>query len=310
MTPRPKQDTLVVLAWVALTALALWFVVPRPAKAKKEFAGFQRVGPGLQYLVRSDQELREFAWNRARSMELAGPLVTDAGLASLEAAQVETLWLKNCPISDRGLTDLKRLPSLADLLIEGSQVTDAGLAGLQGLPNVRSLALWGGDITDAGVERLRELSNLERLALRDIQLSDTGLGQLKVMPQLRALYLQRTTANRMNITSKGLDQLNQFVGLQDVSLYGMPLGDRGLASLKELVELQKLDLWGTEVTDAGLEHLRAFPKLQKVQLPGSGRVSQVGVDNLQKVMPALTIVFLNGYYRGGAKINPGLYPGW
>ena len=73
-------------------------------------------------------------------------------------------------ITDAGMEQLKELPDLHRLHLNGTKVTDAGLGYLEGLTRLRQLWLCGTKITDAGLEHCTKLSQLfwlERLEYDD-----------------------------------------------------------------------------------------------------------------------------------------------
>ena len=63
-------------------------------------------------------------------------------------------------ITDTGMEQLKELPDLHRLHLNGTKVTDAGLECLEGLTRLQQLWLCGTKITDAGLEHLTKLSQL------------------------------------------------------------------------------------------------------------------------------------------------------
>jgi hypothetical protein len=67
-----------------------------------------------------------------RSVDLALPAVTDAGLTHLRGlTQLRGLYLDSTQVSDAGLVHLRGLTQLKTLDLSNTQVTDAGVAELQ-----------------------------------------------------------------------------------------------------------------------------------------------------------------------------------
>ena len=86
--------------------------------------------------------------------------VTVPGLAGITAlTPLENLWLSDtCAVTDAGLSRLKNLVQLKQLLLHNVPVTDVGLAYLEDVPSLNSLDIKGTSITDEGIRRFRRTS--------------------------------------------------------------------------------------------------------------------------------------------------------
>jgi hypothetical protein len=94
---------------------------------------------------------------KLRSLHIASPHVTDAGISSLKGlSELEHLYLCKCQIGDEGLERLRNLRRLKRLYLSYTQVTDDGLVHLTGLTGLRQLHLYGTGVTDEGVDRLQK----------------------------------------------------------------------------------------------------------------------------------------------------------
>ncbi len=157
--------------------------------------------------------------------------------------------------------DLRNLPPLTVLktlrLTLTPQVTDAGLANLKGLPLLQWLAIDGVDISDAVLVNLKELPRLESLFLAGNRITDAGLKNLRGLTKLRELSLREE-----NLTDDGLRiaDLADLTDLTELDLTATRVTDAGLVHLKGLTKLAKLTLDATLVTDAGVANLqKALP---------------------------------------------------
>lgn len=143
-------------------------------------------------------DLRGF--KKLRSLSLSDAQVTDVTLRSLremgmlhvldrltgsEAKQpthvgeVTTVTLKNSPVTDAGLRELKDLKNLAGLTLAGTQVTPAGLKVLTEFEKLTLLVLGGPEVTDAHLEELSAVKSLTGLTLFRTSVTPAGLMKFK-----------------------------------------------------------------------------------------------------------------------------------
>lgn len=157
---------------------------------------------------------------------VAGPTVTDAGLAALESLELlEYLDLSGATITGDGVRHLSRLKNLSSLKLSGTTVSDDGFGHLAVLENLRSIDLDGTQVTDAGLVQIATLKRLEGLSLNGTNVTDAGLHQLAKLPKLEYLHLDDTA-----------------------------ISDVGLAELAKIPTLKSISLNGTKITSAGAEH--------------------------------------------------------
>ncbi len=141
--------------------------------------------------------------------------------------------LRDKPITDDDLVQLKKLPKLENLDLSNTQVTSRGMAHIAKLKNLKYLSLWNTRVDDEGLQYLAGLDNLYALILDGTRVTDKGLIHLE-----------------------GLVNLEEWLGLT-----GTGVTDAGLEHLKGLVKLRNLNLRQTNVTADGARELqRALPK--------------------------------------------------
>lgn len=129
--------------------------------------------------------------------------LTNDGLTLLERLPfLETLVLRKCSISGKGLMHVGKLPHLKALDISQCiSIRDEDLPHLRRLP-LKKLELESCEsLTDAGFEHLKELP-LEVLNLVGTVISDRGLRHIEEIPTLRSINLRTC-----GITDQGVSRL-------------------------------------------------------------------------------------------------------
>ena len=116
-----------------------------------------------------------------------GPYTTDRGLAMLPDLPLVDLTLDE-RVTDEGMQELLRFPTLRSLNTFGAQITDHGLEAIGQLRRLRSLYL-SGSLTLAGLHALLPLKELAELSLPKMQLSLAIIPILQQLPALTTLSL-------------------------------------------------------------------------------------------------------------------------
>jgi internalin A len=237
-------------------------------------------------------------------------------LARLAApAQAFGLDLKGSTITDEGLKELTGFRHLTVLNLHGTKVTDAGLKQLAGLKNLTMLELTA--TTDETLRKLREFGLLQalpgawRLApsiqllsiggtplragsaeqiilldLPDSQVTDAGLKELADCKTLATLNLTQSH----KITGTGLKYLAGLKKLTELNLFGIRgLTPAGLKELARIKSLTTLHLDYTDINDAGLKQLASLKNLTVLTLLNALKITDAGVDALQKALPKCRI---------------------
>ena len=85
------------------------------------------------------------------------PLITDAGLAELEAAShLESLTLFHTAITDEGVSRLRYMRNLRNLAIVSNKITDHAIPELIKINTLQYFSAVGTSISDEGVDKIRE----------------------------------------------------------------------------------------------------------------------------------------------------------
>lgn len=141
-------------------------------------------------------------------------------------------------------------------ILAASIRNDRGLVAaeeLKDLPNLRELGLQGAVITDRHLRAIADIPKLEVFETRVCSLQATDLSQLSRLPTLKWLHLENAT-----LTSERLGFLESCTALEVLHLPRNPIEDRALEVISSLRNLTWLDLSQTKVTSAGLQHLPAL----------------------------------------------------
>lgn len=102
---------------------------------------------------------------------------------------------------------------LVDVNLGSTSLTDAGAANLKNMPRLRKLWLNGTKITDAGLDAVAGLNDLEYLNLYGTEVTNEGLKKLAGLKKLKKLYLWQT-----KVTKEAADEFKKSVPDCDVNL--------------------------------------------------------------------------------------------
>lgn len=162
-----------------------------------------------------------------------------------------------------------------------------GIAGIEidGKGVVRGVDLLDTGITDADLVHLKSFPYINRIHLAFAGITDAGLQNLSELVELEELDISET-----KITSGGTQSLKNLVNLRVLRLDGTQVGDAGLESVAALKNLETLFLSSTSTTDKGLGHLRALSKLSSLTLQFCEDVTDSGIKELKKSLPACRII--------------------
>jgi serine/threonine protein kinase len=194
------------------------------------------------------------------SFERALPMRDDDVQRLTRFAQLRSLSIPNCSLTDRALSHLSRLRNLEHLDLSGNPITDEALAYLDQLTQLRSLNLAQTDIQGRGLVRLTRLPNLASLNLSFVRCDGADLRPLALLPILSELYL--TGCPRLT------DECGEVLArtnLVTLHLNQTAIGDACLVKLADLTCLRSLAVSGTQCTGAGLVALAQAVPLQYLQ---------------------------------------------
>ncbi len=200
--------------------------------------------------------------------------LTDAGVAHLaRATHLREIDLGGCPITDRSLEILSRLPGLEAVGLSRTAVTDAGVALLADSERLRRVDLAWTRTGDRAIRALANKAGLTHLRSGD-HVTDDGLRALHDYPAFKSwtdgeIVLGLTSYDaqpnmlflRGSFTDRGLAAL---VGLD--GLFGLNVDDSHLAitpaGLAPLVALPHLGFLAVDATDEAMPHIAAMPRLR------------------------------------------------
>jgi serine/threonine protein kinase len=246
--------------------------------------GVVLVGDGKKDLA-SARELQAGAFQVVNVVFGPASRPNDTDLEQLkDLPNLRSLKLQGAWVSDASLAHLGALKNLRRLDLVAARVSDAGLMHLQGLTNLEHLILIHVPVTDAGLENLKALRNLRNLALGGTRVTEAGMEHLRALPNLTGWL----TLDNSGVSDAWLDRLKPLTWLTGLGLANNPVTDAGLASLEALPNLEEVNLSNTKVSDAGLVHLKGLRNLRWLRLAGTG-VSDAGLANLKELGKLLTL---------------------
>jgi hypothetical protein len=119
--------------------------------------------------------------------------------------EVVGLDLDSRYVTDTTLRELRHLPAVRRLFIEGAAITNRGLGSVNALPNLRRLYIHNcSSVDDDSMACLAGIGTLEELEIGNAHVTDAGLRQLKGMSRLRRLSFDRT-----DVTEAGIADLQR-----------------------------------------------------------------------------------------------------
>lgn len=185
------------------------------------------------------------------------PVPADVDPSFLLSLQELQSVVFHCPIDDRVLHAVGRLPQLTSLTLTGEQ-----------------------NVTPAGLEALANQTSLDKLQLANGNIGDEHLAQIGKMQNLTILQISRSP-----ITDEGVAHLTSLQKLQTLLLIECnSLTDEAMKSVAKLSKLHTLNCRSSKIGDAGLKHLHGMPSLFNVYMAGSQH-TQAGLNALRDSLP-------------------------
>lgn len=151
---------------------------------------------------------------RLRNLTLRGEQISDRGVEHLRGLPLNSVWLMNTNVGNRGMAVFATMPNLKLLRLEGSQVDDSGLESLAALTRLEVLEVSESKVGGSGLRHIARLPNLRLLLLNRTAVSDEGVAHLGASPSLIILDLTET-----GIRGDCLEQLNSIKTLKTVLVY-------------------------------------------------------------------------------------------
>jgi hypothetical protein len=119
--------------------------------------------------------------------------------------KIESLYLGDNPITDKGLKYVATLKDITELSLCGTNISDAGMKYLSRLSNLYYLDIDRTNITDDGLESLEENDKLGFLSVCGTHVTESGLGKLVRLPKLKILRV--TVGGKKGINTENLKRL-------------------------------------------------------------------------------------------------------
>ncbi|MCL2347558.1 MAG: hypothetical protein FWC50_04775 [Planctomycetaceae bacterium] len=251
-------------------------------------------------------------------LDLRGCMKIDNyGLECLEGLPKLKVLKLRCAITDAGIENLAKCPSLQSVDIQDSpEITDETCEHLVKIPQLRDVNFFRLGLTDAGLKKL-EGSKIQRFMIRDNgKVTDEGIAVLKTLPELNrvSIYeqahitdegLATALADNQKITTLAICDLklltNDFgktvaslKNLRNLELRISPVFDDTL--LEQVATLPKLETLiigdAAGFTDAGFAKLANIKTLKSVEIKGTAtKITQEAADALKKAIPGVTVKF-------------------
>ena len=222
-------------------------------------------------------------WRAIRELYLDDTAISDGGIAIIAGLQkLARLSIARTAVTGKGLAELKRLPALEWLRLEG--VDDNAIANLEGCPRLQALLLSGPQIGDWAMAAVARLTTLEHLSLDRTSVTLDGLRKLSALPKLAGLSVAGADFER-----RSLAPLAELIHLTSLVVTGAAACDESLATLAGLEKLEFLSVDGAAITDAGIERFPTLAALRSINLFRT-QVTPDGVAKLQRRLPRLEVL--------------------
>jgi hypothetical protein len=243
------------------------------------------LSPELTWVVRRGAAVR----TSPTSAVLAWPEASDDELGAIARASTLTnLSLADGRFTPTGIAELRQLPQLKALSLQGAWCDGECLAQLAALHDLTSLRIGEARFDDAALATIGKMAALRELSICRTPISDFALFHLSWLERLEFLSLDET-----DIGDEGLAYLKDLRKLRSLSLRKTKVTDAGLHHLQSLDELSDIGLRETGITDAGLLQLAPMKNLRQVNVMGTN-VTEGGAVEFRKRAPKCRVTFANG----------------
>jgi len=270
----------------------------------------------LRGVTLSDENLKDIARIPSlKSLDISGSTVTDAGLQHLRGhKELSRLNVAGTPISDAALEQLEatlpqanhllRQRAVDELVARGCTIkpssdplaasftavhlyrgwTAKDLRHLQRLPGLTRLYATNVSFTSKSIAQIGKLTSLEVLHVRNGALPIGVLRHLTPLTKLRSLQLES-----VSVHDEELSHIGAFSELTGLCLDRTRVTGQGLVHLRSLERLEHLSLqYVRGIYDIDLEALHPLKNLRTLAVPNA-RITDVGVDRLNKALPGLRV---------------------
>lgn len=155
-------------------------------------------------------------------------------------------------VGDEAAAVIGELADLETLMVDGCRLSDDGLAELTSLGRLRRLSLAQTRVSAEAGACLAQLRGLEDLDVSNTSFDDRGLESITNLDRLQTLRLAHC-----RLTDRSLDSLLALGNLRELDLTSTGIGVDGLARLGELPRLQQLTVWHLDDRPEEAERLQA-----------------------------------------------------
>jgi Leucine-rich repeat (LRR) protein len=189
-----------------------------------------------------------------------------------ELTSLETLYVHNSQIDDEALAHFEALadhPALRELILIGNPITDRGLTHLRKFTHLKRLILMGMELkTGDGLKDVAEMASLTVLDIGNNSLVSKRRNTLKGsnLTALTALKdLEYLGVAGLMLTDDDMITIGKIRSLKSIDLFGNKVTNKGLRALLNLDDLRCLAFYPKNISVDSVEfkELNAkFPKLE------------------------------------------------
>ena len=231
---------------------------------------------------RAIQAAKQLPTIRAVSVDLGR--ISENGIAELARLErLEELDLGACPISDRDLVSIAKLPRLRKLVASAprNEITDRGVECLAQLNDLCHLEL-AGDIEGKCFEkfdptRLRTLKldrSMESTKVPSHAIGDDGATHISKFRSLKELAIRHS-----QLTNDGVQKLTKLCNLVSLDLSMSPKIGGGFEGFAATSAIRRLDLSHTAVTDDTMNAIGEMQSLEFLDLSDT-RITDLRMEAL------------------------------
>ena len=209
----------------------------------------------------------------------------DSALANIEwLTQLQTLEL-NQGVTDEGMSHLRPLANLKELVLSRCQIKGTGLKYLEGMSQLRELKLDGSVITS--LEALPALPGLERLSLNKAVLASPAMAPVAKQSKLKFLDL-----TQIKVGAEGLSELSQLGSLEMLFFMENSVNPESAAALARFPALTQLFLDRCQFTDQELRLFKINSTLSRLSM----NKTQISDAGLAEITSMRSLKWLNTQY--------------
>jgi serine/threonine protein kinase len=239
----------------------------------------------LDSVTMSDDKLQELPENTT-DLDLVASDVTDRGMQYLIGLPLHTLRLDASKITDAGLEQVSKIPSLRVLYVgDNPNITRDGVKHLEKLRNLEFLSLNGSALTDEDLACVGNMKSLKRVSLGAMKnLTGTGLGYLTQLPQLVSLRL-----SGVDLNNAGKKQLAKLTTILDLEARTAHVDKDFMDAVLSMKNLEALNLSESTINDKQLLMLAQLKKLKIIRVEKCRGLTDAAVSILASKLPQCNV---------------------